>query len=256
MRTYFFSIFSLCLLLVLLAFRVDDKITVYIIGDSTAANKTANVYPETGWGMALASFFKGNSVVVDNRALNGKSTASFRAAKDSKTGVITDNWQPVLSHLVPGDYVFIEFGHNDEKVEKPGVGTSLAEFAANLSRYVNEARSRKAIPVLLTPIVRRNFQSGVLTDTHGGYPGVVRRVADSLHVPLIDMQLKTEKLLTGLGDTASVKLFNYVPAGHKNYPQGNKDDTHLSPEGAKQIAGLVAQGIAELKLPLIKFLAK
>jgi lysophospholipase L1-like esterase len=255
MKQHFFNIFSACLLLVLLSFRTaGSKITVYIIGDSTAANKTASVYPETGWGMALQSFFKSGDVAVDNRALNGKSTESFRADKNSKVGTTTDHWQPVLTNLLPGDYVFIEFGHNDEKVEKPGVGTSLAGFAANLARYVNETRSKKAIPVLMTPIVRRNFQDGVLKDTHGGYPEVVRRVADSLHVPLIDMQLKTEKLLTGLGDTASVKLFNYVPVGDKNYPKGNKDDTHLSPQGAKQIAGLAVQGISELKLALSKFL--
>ncbi|MFC3561063.1 rhamnogalacturonan acetylesterase [Pedobacter jamesrossensis] len=221
---------------------IQSKTTIYIIGDSTAANKQAKAYPETGWGMELQSFFE-STVVVDNRALNGRSTKSFKAE---------NQWQPILEKLSPGDYVFIEFGHNDEKIDKPGTGTSLAEFKTNLVNYVNETRSKKAIPVLLTPISRRSFKNGVLTDSHGHYPDVTRKVADSLKVPLIDMLVKTEGLLTKLGDVKSIKLFNYVDSGNVNYPTGKKDDTHLSPDGAKQVAGLVVKGIKELRLDLLK----
>ncbi|MGA9650189.1 MULTISPECIES: rhamnogalacturonan acetylesterase [Pedobacter] len=221
---------------------IQKKSTIYIIGDSTAANKQPKAYPETGWGMELQSFFN-SEIVVDNRALNGRSTKSFKAEKQ---------WQPILEKLAPGDYVLIEFGHNDEKIEKPGIGTSLAEFKTNLINYVNETRSKKAVPVLLTPISRRSFKNGVLVDSHGDYPKVTRKVADSLKVPLIDMLVKTENLLTKLGDLPSIKLFNYVDSGNVNYPIGKKDDTHLSPEGAKQIAALVVDGIKERKLGIAK----
>jgi len=221
---------------------IQKKSIIYIIGDSTAANKQAKAYPETGWGMELQSFFN-SEIVVDNRALNGRSTKSFKAEKQ---------WQPILEKLAPGDYVLIEFGHNDEKIEKPGIGTSLAEFKTNLINYVNETRSKKAVPVLLTPISRRSFKNGVLLDSHGDYPKVTRKVADSLKVPLIDMLVKTENLLNKLGDLPSIKLFNYVDSGNVNYPIGKKDDTHLSPEGAKQIAALVVDGIKERKLGIAK----
>lgn len=243
MKKKSFKILAVAVIIVLTAFSfIHQKTTIYIIGDSTAANKLPKAYPETGWGMELQSFFKSN-VIVDNRALNGRSTKSFKAEQQ---------WQPILEKLKPGDYVFIEFGHNDEKVDKPETGTTLEEFKNNLVNYVNETRSKKAIPVLLTPISRRNFKNGVLVDTHGDYPRITRQVADSLNVPLIDMLAKTESLLNHLGEESSIKLFNYVDSGNVNYPKGKKDNTHLSPEGAKQVAGLIMKGITELKLSLVK----
>ncbi|PWS32363.1 rhamnogalacturonan acetylesterase [Pedobacter paludis] len=232
----------LCVLILMSFTLLQKKTTLYIIGDSTAANKKPEAYPETGWGMELQSFFK-NDVIVDNRALNGRSTKSFQTEK---------HWQPILDQLIPGDYVFIEFGHNDEKIDKPAIGTSLQEFKANLIKFVNETRSKKAFPVLLTPISRRSFKNGVLMDSHGDYPSVTRKVADSLNVPLIDMLVKTESLLNRMGDLPSIKLFNHVDSGNVNYPTGKKDDTHLSPEGAKQVAQLVVNGIKEQKLSLAK----
>ncbi len=243
MKTKVSIFFAVAAIVFLSGFSLLQKqTTVYIVGDSTAANKQEKAYPETGWGMELQVFFN-NEVKVDNRALNGRSTKSFRAEK---------RWEPILQNLKAGDYVLIEFGHNDEKVDKPTVGVSLVNFKINLVNYVNETRSKKAIPVLLTPISRRSFKNGILTDTHGGYPGVTRQVADSLKVPLIDMLIKTEKLLTNLGDDGSIKLFLHVDSGHVNYPKGKKDDTHLSPAGAKEIAGLVAKGIRENKLAIAR----
>lgn len=220
--------------------------TVYIIGDSTAANKEHKVFPETGWGMELGRLFTSN-LKVDNRAMNGRSTQSFINEK---------RWASVLTTLKAKDYVLIQFGHNDEKIDKPGIGTSLAQYKLNLIRYVQDTQAKKAYPILLTPIVRRNFKDGILIDTHSGYPDVVRKLADSLQIPLIDMQVKTEKLLTGLGEQASVKLFNHVDAGHVNYPEGKKDNTHLSPDGAKAVAALVAEGILETKSRLGSYLIK
>lgn len=237
----------LTLTAVLLAFAAaDKKITIWMVGDSTMANKSEKAYPETGWGMAFGQFFDKN-VRIDNRAMNGRSTLSFINEK---------RWQYVVDNIKSGDYVFIEFGHNDEKIDKPGVGTSLEAFGNNLARFVNEAREKKAIPVLLTPVMRRSYKDGVFVDSHGGYPGVVRRIADSLRVPLIDMHKKTEKLIKEMGEEDAKKLFNYVDVGHVNYPEGKKDDTHFSPFGAKKMAELAAEGVKELHLGLAKHLVK
>lgn len=234
-------------ILLLLSFGFKkDTITLFIIGDSTAANKSEKAFPETGWGMEIGDFFN-DKVTVDNRAANGRSTKSFINEK---------RWEGVLQKLSAGDFVFIQFGHNDEKIDKPGVGTSLDEYKTNLILYVNQTREKKANPVLLTPIMRRSFTNGVFVDTHKGYPDVVRKVADSLKVPLIDMHKKTEKLLLNLGEQGSVKLFNHLDSGHVNYPKGVKDNTHLSVEGAKQVAALVAEGVKEQKIGLAKYLKK
>ncbi|MFM6975542.1 MAG: rhamnogalacturonan acetylesterase [Sphingobacteriaceae bacterium] len=223
---------------------IKDAMTVYIVGDSTASIKKPAAFPETGWGMELGTFFD-SEVKVDNRAVNGRSTKSF---------INENKWQAVLDQLAPGDFVLIQFGHNDEKLDKPEIGTTLAEYKTYLIRYVSETRAKKANPILLTPIARRNFKNGELKDTHMGYPDVVRKVADSLHVPFIDMQVKTAKLLTETGEEASKKLFNFVEPGHPNYPEGKQDNTHLSLEGAKQVAALVAEGIKETKTKLAKHL--
>jgi len=238
-------LFASVLLLASFIYR-KEKITVYLIGDSTVANKSPKAAPETGWGMELGAFFNSN-VTVDNRALNGRSTKSF---------INENKWQPIVDNLKAGDYVFIEFGHNDEKIDKPGVGTTLDEFKSYLVKYVNETRAKNANPVLLTPVMRRSYKNGVFTDSHLGYPDVTRRVADSLKVPLIDMHRKSEKVILSLGEEKAKTLFNYVDSGHINYPKGKKDDTHFSPYGAKTMAGLVVEGIKETKIALAKELKK
>lgn len=234
--------------LCLMAFVMPEKkkITIWMAGDSTMADKKPEAFPEIGWGMALGQFFD-ESVVIANRAMNGRSTRSFINEK---------RWQAIMDSVQEGDYVFIEFGHNDEKVDKPGVGTTPDVYGANLAKFVVEARSKRAIPVLLTPVMRRTFRNGSLYDSHGAYPPVVRRIADSLKVPLIDMHLKSEALLNGMGAEAAIKLFNYVDSGHVNYPHGNKDNTHFNGVGAKAMAELAVQGIKELKLDLAKRLIR
>ncbi|WP_316767183.1 rhamnogalacturonan acetylesterase [Pedobacter frigiditerrae] len=217
--------------------------TVYIIGDSTAANKEARFFPETGWGMAFQELFNAN-VKIDNRAANGRSAKTFINEK---------RWESVLTTLKEGDYVLIQFGHNDQKVEQPALGSSMPEYRANLLKFVKEAQAKKANPVLMTPIVRFWFKDGEFVDSHKGYPDVVRKLADSLHIPLIDMTKKTEKLVKKLGVEPSRALFNFLePGAHPNYPQGKRDGTHLNVEGAKTVAKLVADGIKEQKLGLAK----
>ncbi|MGK9125721.1 rhamnogalacturonan acetylesterase [Olivibacter sp. SA151] len=228
--------------LLLCAFTKRQPTTLWMMGDSTMAIKDADKYPETGWGVPFATLFK-PSVRVRNMAKNGRSTRSF---------IDEGRWQEIYNQLKSGDYLFIQFGHNDEKVNKPKVGTDIATFKANLSMFVEKAREKGAEPVLLTSIARRNFEQGVLVDTHKGYPAATREVADSLQVPLIDLTEKTNRLLTKLGERKSEKLFLHLKPGHKNYPEGVVDNTHLNKEGAMAVAKLAVEGIKELKLSLVK----
>jgi len=228
--------------LLLYAFTKRQPTTLWMMGDSTMAIKDADKYPETGWGVPFATLFK-PSVRVRNMAKNGRSTRSF---------IDEGRWQEIYNQLKSGDYLFIQFGHNDEKVNKPKVGTDIATFKANLSMFVEKAREKGAEPVLLTSIARRNFEQGVLVDTHKGYPAATREVADSLQVPLIDLTEKTNRLLTKLGERKSEKLFLHLKPGHKNYPEGVVDNTHLNKEGAMTVAKLAVEGIKELKLSLVK----
>lgn len=218
-----------------------DKVTIYMIGDSTMAIKRTTAYPETGWGMPFVYFWD-SLTVVDNRAQNGRSTRSFR-----EEGL----WASVQKTLKAGDYVIIEFGHNDEVPTKKSA-TTPAEFETNLRNYVNETRAAKANPILMTPVARRSFDSsGVLKGTHDQYSGIVRKVAADMKVPLVDMDLRSQELLRRLGPETSKLLYNQLEKGeHPNYPNGVTDNTHFSELGARKMAELALQGIRELNLPL------
>jgi lysophospholipase L1-like esterase len=218
------------------------KKKVWLIGDSTMSVKEARAYPEAGWGMAFTQFFD-STIEVDNRAKNGRSTKSFR-----EEGL----WAPVLNELQEGDYVFIQFGHNDEGKEKLGRYTTPDEFRANLRRYVSEAKGKKALPVLLTPVSRRSFDStGQVRETHPVYTDVVKDVARAEGVVLIDLNEKSKALLQRFGPEGSKLLFNHLqPGEHPNYPEGKKDDTHFNELGARLVAELVWQELLGSALEL------
>ena len=180
-----------------LALRRATPVTIWLAGDSTMAQKEANKRPETGWGEALQPCFDSTQVRVANRAMNGRSTKSF---------VAEGRWKAIVDSLKPGDYVLIEFGHNDEKVNMP-VGSPPAEFGANLARFVDEVRAKKATPVLLTPVARRKWQDGKLVDTHGEYPGVVRTVAKEKGTAFVDMTELSARVLERYGPDSSTTLF-------------------------------------------------
>lgn len=163
----------------------------------------------------------------------------------------------MVDNLSEGDYVFIQFGHNDEVPTKK-VYTTEAQFRNNLVRYVNESRAKKAMPVLITPVARRKFDStGHIVGTHDVYSEIVRSVAKQLNVPLIDLDKKSQVLLQQLGPKSSTFLFNHLEAGeHPNYPDGKIDDTHFSELGARKIAEIVLQEIRNLKLSLADHIFK
>lgn len=203
--------------------------------------KEKKAYPETGWGMPFINFFD-STVVVDNRAKNGRSTKTFLSE-----GL----WKPVVENLKEGDYIFIQFGHNDEVKTKASY-TTEAEFRTNLEKYVNESRAKKAIPVLITPVARRSFDpEGKVVDTHLIYSELVRKLAKEQQVPLIDLDRKSQNLLQQFGAEGSKHLFNHLEKGeHPNYPEGKEDNTHFSELGARRVAELVLEEIMGLKLEL------
>jgi lysophospholipase L1-like esterase len=223
-------------LMMLAAFAVPPKkkITVWLIGDSTMSVKDVKTYPETGWGMPFVYFFD-STVTVDNRAQNGRSTRTFMEE---------NRWQPVVSALQEGDYVFVQFGHNDEVKTKKSY-TTEEEFKANLVKYISDTRSKKANPVLLTPVARRNFDStGQVVGTHDVYAQIVRTVAKENNVPLIDLDKEGQALLQQWGVEKSKLLFNQLASGeHPNYPKGKEDNTHFNELGARIIAQIVLKNI-------------
>jgi lysophospholipase L1-like esterase len=241
-RTFLYKI-PLAICMVFLSFLPIDKkkIKVWMIGDSTMSIKEIKAYPETGWGMPFVYFFD-STVMVDNRAKNGRSTKTF----------ITEKlWLPVAENMQEGDYLFIQFGHNDEVKTKASYSTE-EEFKANLTLYVNEARIKKVTPVLLTPAARRRFDStGKVIGTHDLYSSIVRTVAKENNVPLIDLDSKSQMMLQQLGVEGSKLLYNHLqPGEHPNYPAGVKDDTHFSELGARKMAEIVLSEIRNLKLDL------
>lgn len=215
---------------------------VYLIGDSTMADKEIHKYPETGWGMPFRYYFD-STVVVDNRAMNGRSTKSFIAEQ---------RWQAVYDSLQEGDYVFIQFGHNDESKTKKERYTTPEAFKENLKKFVRETRQRKATPVILSAVARRNFDSGGhITESHPVYAGLAYEVAREEQVAFIDLNEKTKALLDSFGAEQSKLLFlQLAPGENPNYPQGVTDNTHFSELGARKVAQIVIRELQQLHLPL------
>ena len=228
-------LFVACLVAVL-GWRQPHHVTLWLAGDSTMAAKEATRRPEMGWGEALPQYFQPGDVRIVNRAANGRSTRTF---------IAEGRWRGITDSLVAGDYVFIQFGHNDEAVDKPDRYTPPSDYRANLVRMVNDVRAHGALPVLLTPVRRRKFSAtGQLVDTHGEYPDLMRSVAAELHVPLIDMHRTSAELLQRYGPDSSATLFLQVEAGETpNFPQGIHDNTHFRPRGADEMARLAVAGI-------------
>lgn len=240
------------------AFTTEKTITIFMIGDSTMANKSLEGNnQERGWGHVLGGFFS-EDIVVDNHAVNGRSSKSF---------IDEGRWEVVLNKMKPGDYVFIQFGHNDEKPKPDRHTAPGTTFDANLKRFVEEARAKGGIPVLFNSIVRRNFrvnenavtdddfrkdkleeakEGEVLIDTHGEYLNSPRNVAKELNVPFVDMNKLTHDLVQGMGAEASKKLFMWMPEGvYAACPKGRQDNTHLNVYGARTIAKITVEAIAK-----------
>lgn len=222
-------------------------VTIFMAGDSTMAIKQPDKRPETGWGEMLGQYFKDGTVKIDNRAMNGRSTKTF---------ISEGRWQSIVDALQKGDYVFIQFGHNDESKEKGERYTPPADYRNNLIRFITDVKAKGGNPVLLTPVMRRKFDStGNFVDTHGEYPDIVRTVAKEQKVPFIDMHRDSEVVIKSYGVEGSRKLFLQLkPGENSNYPNGIEDNTHFNPLGADEIAKLAVKGIKDNKIGLKKYL--
>ena len=243
-------VFTLILLAFDSAFTQKPPITIYLAGDSTCANKTPDRRPETGWGEMLQQYFDPAAVLIDNRALNGRSTKSF---------IAEGHWQEIVDKLKNGDYVFVQFGHNDESKDKGERYTPPEDFKENFERFIRDARSKNASIVLLTPVMRRKFdKDGNFIDLHPAeYPEAIKIVAREKNVPLIDMHRKSEAVIKRYGVEGSRALFLQLkPGENPNYPNGVEDNTHFRPAGAEEMAKLVVEGIKEDKLRLRKLIKK
>ena len=256
-------------LLTLTSFTQDHVTTIFIIGDSTAAKKDLSKgSPERGWGMALQEYFDTTYIHVDNHAVNGRSSKSF---------IDEGRWDKVLSLIKPGDYVIIQFGHNDEK-EQPARHTDPGStFDYNLAKYVRETREKGGIPIIMNPVVRRNFASkppkndddealrnttfadgakvaegDSLIDTHKQYAVAPRDVALRMNVHFVDATRITHDLEQSLGVEGSKKLHMwYKPGEHPALPQGRQDNTHYNIYGAHVVAGLLAEALVT-EIPLLR----
>jgi lysophospholipase L1-like esterase len=240
------SIFYAAGLFFLIAFVLPPKkkIKVYLIGDSTMCKYEASRAPLTGWGMPFANFFD-SSVAIDNRARGGRSTRTF---------ISEQLWQPIADSLQEGDYVLIQFGHNDEAKEEKYKDryTPVPDYKNNLVKFITEARAKKAIPVLITPVTRMRFdKEGKIEETHAAYSAAVWDIGKQYNVPVIDLDARSRELLQQFGPATSKLLFMQLDSlEHPNYPAGQKDNTHFTEFGARRMAELVLAEIRSLKLEL------
>ncbi|HEV2296549.1 MAG TPA: rhamnogalacturonan acetylesterase [Tepidisphaeraceae bacterium] len=223
----------------------SDAITVFLAGDSTVTDQAEE--PWAGWGQMLPRFFK-PGVAVANHAESGESLRSFRGEK---------RLEKILSQMKAGDYLFIQFGHNDMKETGEGVGP-FTTFKRDLEDFVAQGRSKGATVVLVTPMHRRRFGAdGTIQNSHGDYPEAVRQVAQEQNVPLIDLQVLSKQLYEALGAEESKKAFVHYPANtFPGQDKALKDDTHFNNYGAYQLARCIVEGIRAAKLPLAEHLVE
>lgn len=226
------------------AFDSKKKIKVYLIGDSTMCNYETDRTPLAGWGMPFAQYFD-STVVIDNRARGGRSTRTF---------ISENRWQPIADNLQEGDYVLIQFGHNDEAKEERYKDryTPVPDYKNNLIRFINESRAKKAIPVLITPVTRMRFdKEGKVQETHKEYSAAVWEVGKQLQAHIIDLDAKSRDLLQAYGPAQAKLLFMQLDSlEHPNYPNGQKDNTHFNDHGARKIAEIVLNEIKVQHLEL------
>ena len=219
-----------------------DHTHIFLAGDSTMSVKEKKAFPETGWGMPFADWWD-SSVTVVNKAKNGRSTKTF-----IQEGI----WESIITEMKEGDYVLIQFGHNDESPEKKDRYTPPDSFQHNLITFVQEVQQKKGFPVLLSPVSRRKFDKmGNALATHEKYTPLVQSVAKDLQVPYINLDSCSRVLYQLLGPDKSELIFLQLqPGEHPNYPDGKIDNTHFNELGARLIAQLVLKEIRN-KVPAL-----
>lgn len=215
---------------------------IHWAGDSTVKQNNITTFPQTGIGQAFSLFVK-RQVLIRNYAENGRSTKSFLA--EGRALEIEDN-------ISEGDFLFIQFGHNDEKIKDPKRYTApYGEYTENLKFFINLARKHGAFPVLITPLYRRIFVNDYELDanTHGEYPAAVKKLAEEENVPCIDLCSLSKKRIEEAGKEETYDWFMNIPDdSFKNFgPQ--TDNTHLQPKGAIVFGSIIAGELRNLGKP-------
>lgn len=235
-------------------------VKVFLVSDSTCANYElednyqTRRYPLTGWGEVFQQFFRkdslklvsglinADSVIVDDRAKGGRSTRTFFQE---------GRWRAIYNELLPGDLVFIQFGHNDSAKDRTESYVDIEGYKEFLRLYVLQTRQKGGIPILLTPVTRNNpWEDGVLKSSHGEYPQAVKVIAEEMNALMIDLTTLSCEFFTLKGqEYVSKKYFMNLPAGiYTAYPTGRIDNTHFQPEGAQAVAQLVFNKMKSLKV--------
>lgn len=222
-------------------------IRLYLAGDSTVTDQPEDGFPYAGWGQMLPRLLK-HDVVVANHAVSGRSSKSFIGEGRLDT---------ILNEIKANDFLFIQFGHNDQKPDEERATEPTSTYKHYLQQYIDGARSKGAHPVLITSVHRRFYESnGKLLDTHGLYLEAVRELASEQAIPLIDLAERSKVLFEELGTEESKSIFMWGAPGEFTYfPGGIEDNTHFQEQGAIRIASLIVDGIREAAIwPLTMFL--
>jgi lysophospholipase L1-like esterase len=224
---------------------IEKLTTIFLAGDSTVTDQ--DVEPWASWGQMIPQYFDTN-IVITNYACSGLALSSFKSS---------NRLQKISSQIKAGDYLFIEFGHNDEKIKGPE-NTAWESYSDLLIEFIQAAKDKGAYPILVTPTQRRAFNTdGTLKATHGDFPDAMRAVAKKTNVPLIDITAMTTQLYEKWGDDASRKAFVQYPANtFPGQAKALEDNTHFNSFGANEIALCVIKGIRDLNLPLQKSISK
>jgi len=239
-----FSVFALILSCVACASNQASKTNVFIIGDSTASEYSADRFPRTGWGMRLQQQLS-DGVTVINAAKSGRSSRSF---------FNEGHFEPVKKQMKAGDYLIIQFGHNDQKDTQDRYTSPDSSYKEYLTRYIDAARKVGAKPILVTSINRYKYDfDNKIVPTLGGYPFAMHELGKALNVPVISLNKKTKALFEQLGPVKTRALFLfYKPGEYAAYPDGASDGTHLSVWGADEVVSLVVEDLREIAPDLFK----
>ncbi|MBN2013489.1 rhamnogalacturonan acetylesterase [candidate division KSB1 bacterium] len=226
--------------------KTTKPITIFLAGNSTVTDQ--KLEPWASWGQILPRFFKSGDVVVANHAESGESLKSF---------IGENRLKKIFSAAKAGDYLFIQFGHNDQKKESASYVEPFTGYKEYLKHFINTARHRGVIPILTTPMHRRRFdENGKIVNTHGDYPAAMRETANEEHAPLIDLFKMSAALFESLGVEGSKNAFVHYPAGtFPGQSEALSDDTHFNNYGAYELAKCVVEGIRSNHLELTRYLA-
>ncbi|MFL1013459.1 rhamnogalacturonan acetylesterase [Flavisericum labens] len=231
-------------------FSQDKKTTIYLVGDSTMCLYDESRFPQEGWGMPFVHFFD-DTVEIENHAKGGRSSRSF---------IEENRWQPIVDSLKTGDYVMIQFGHNDAANSKnhPDRKTTPEEYKTYLGKYINETLAKNANPIIISPVTRWKFdEDGKAQECHAPYLKAVTEVAKEYGVPFIDLDTKSQELINKMGKDCSRYLYMYFEKGeYFKFPDGYPDNTHFTEFGARKMAEIVLNDIIAQDLELANHIIK